>query len=67
MTGYLDDGAAGLQLIKRAGGIAVVQDPADAAVPEMPINALKRVCADYRLCVQDIAPLLERLTLPLKQ
>ena len=65
LTGYLNDGAAGLQVIERAGGIAVVQDPADAAVPEMPINALKRISADYRLCLQDIAPLLERLTLPL--
>jgi two-component system, chemotaxis family, protein-glutamate methylesterase/glutaminase len=43
LTGALDDGAAGLAAIKAAGGIAIVQDPNDAFVGEMPRRALEAV------------------------
>jgi len=40
LTGTLGDGAAGLSALKQCGGITVVQDPSDAAFPEMPTTAL---------------------------
>ncbi len=43
LTGALDDGAAGLARIAAVGGIALVQDPADAAVAGMPEHALLAV------------------------
>ena len=46
LTGYLGDGAAGLQAIKQRGGIAVIQDPMDAEYPSMPMTALREVDAD---------------------
>lgn len=49
LTGYLDDGAAGLDAIHRCGGVCVVQDPDDAAYPDMPRNALK--ATDVNHCV----------------
>jgi two-component system chemotaxis response regulator CheB len=62
LTGYLDDGTAGLWTIKKLGGTAVVQDPNDAVIPFMPQNALAHVDVDYCLPLDEIAPLLVRLT-----
>lgn len=47
LTGTLSDGASGLAAVHRAGGITVVQDPADAAFSEMPMNALNEVRPDH--------------------
>jgi two-component system chemotaxis response regulator CheB len=41
LSGLLDDGAAGLLSIKRCGGLAFVQAPADAAESEMPERAVE--------------------------
>jgi len=43
----LGDGAAGLSAPKQCGGITVVQDPSDAAIPEMPTTALTRLEPDH--------------------
>lgn len=61
LTGALDDGTAGLFAIKQCGGIAVVQDPAEAYFPSMPESALAYVDVDYRLPLAELAPLLARL------
>jgi len=62
LTGYLDDGTAGLWMVKRLGGTAVVQDPEDALVDSMPRSALLHVRVDHCLPLADIAPLLTRLS-----
>ena len=61
LTGNLDDGTVGLQAIKSYGGIAIVQDPADAEVPSMPRSALEYVDVDYCLPLDEIASTLVRL------
>jgi two-component system chemotaxis response regulator CheB len=45
LSGLLDDGAAGLCAIQDCGGLALVQDPATADAPDMPINALNAIGA----------------------
>jgi two-component system chemotaxis response regulator CheB len=62
LTGSLDDGTAGLWMIKQRGGTAIVQDPLDAEVPSMPENALREVEVDYTVPVSKIAELLVRLS-----
>jgi two-component system, chemotaxis family, protein-glutamate methylesterase/glutaminase len=49
LSGLLSDGAAGLNAIKRCGGVALVQDPSDALAGEMPKRALDATTTD--LCV----------------
>jgi two-component system chemotaxis response regulator CheB len=62
LTGMLDDGTAGLIAIKKCGGITVVQDPADAAYPEMPQSALNNLKVDHCVPVAEMGRLLEKLT-----
>lgn len=54
LTGMLDDGVAGLVVIKEVGGLVVVQDPDDAAFPDMPRSALARVPVDRVLPIDAI-------------
>ncbi|MBW5412856.1 chemotaxis protein CheB [Pseudomonas sp. MAG002Y] len=61
LTGANEDGAAGLRAIHRAGGLTVVQDPAEAFVPTMPEAALKLFTPDFILPVRDINTLLVEL------
>jgi two-component system chemotaxis response regulator CheB len=61
LSGALNDGTAGLYDIKRCGGTAIVQDPADAEIPSMPQSAVQNVSGDYCLPLSEIAPLLARL------
>ncbi|OPY97515.1 glutamate methylesterase [Bradyrhizobium sacchari] len=49
LSGLLSDGAAGLNAIKRCGGMTIVQDPSEAIAVEMPQRALEAAGAD--LCV----------------
>jgi two-component system chemotaxis response regulator CheB len=61
LSGGLDDGSAGLWAIKQFGGLAVVQDPADAEAPSMPEHALQAVEADHKVSVSEMPVLLADL------
>jgi two-component system chemotaxis response regulator CheB len=61
LSGALDDGTAGMVAIKSRGGVAVVQEPADAIYPGMPESVLQHVEVDHALPVAQIGPLLARI------
>jgi two-component system chemotaxis response regulator CheB len=62
LSGVLDDGTSGLWSVKRLGGITIIQEPADALFPQMPLNAQEYVQIDYTVPASQIAALLGQLT-----
>lgn len=61
LTGNQDCGTAGLKSIKARGGLAVVQDPSEANVPEMPESAIKQVAVDHVVSLKNMPSLIARL------
>lgn len=61
LTGANNDGASGLNRIKKKGGLALVQEPESAESPYMPRAALELVEADYILSPEDIGAVLATL------
>jgi two-component system, chemotaxis family, protein-glutamate methylesterase/glutaminase len=61
LTGLLSDGAAGLAAIVAAGGMAVVQQPDDAAYPAMPRHALERTTDAHVVPLRSMAQRICRL------
>lgn len=62
LSGNLDDGSLGMRAIKRAGGIAIVQDPEEAFFPSMPQNAILYNEIDYVLGVDEMPDVIVKLS-----
>ena len=61
LSGGLDDGTHGLDLVKRHGGLAIAQDPEEALIPSMPLSAIQNVEVDHILPARLIGTKLARL------
>lgn len=62
LTGANHDGADGMARIRACGGFTVVQDPDDAQVPVMPLEAIRRSAPNLVLplsAIQALLPMLE--------
>lgn len=55
LSGNMADGTHGLMLIKRVGGVTIAQDPDQAEVNQMPLNAMRQVGVDYVLPVEEMS------------
>src|SRR5271168_4117152 len=60
LTGMGNDGAAGTQAIKRAGGLVLAQDEATSVIFGMPAEAIKTGCVDEVLGIDDIYAAIEK-------
>lgn len=61
LTGSNSDGARGAARIKEQGGVVVVEDPALAEAPEMPLAAMAATRVDRILPLDRIGPFLIEL------
>jgi two-component system chemotaxis response regulator CheB len=61
MSGVLNDGTVGLWQIRKHGGIAIAQDPAEADYGDMPQSAIDNVPLHYWLPAAEIARVLAEL------
>jgi two-component system, chemotaxis family, protein-glutamate methylesterase/glutaminase len=61
LSGALNDGTAGLGVIKQFGGTSIVQDPQESEAPGMPESALRSVNVDYKVTVREMIDVLKRL------
>lgn len=61
LTGLLRDGTDGLRAVHDAGGVTIVQDPAEAEFPDMPTSAMKDLPVTFCLKLADIGPTLDLL------
>lgn len=57
VSGTLDDGVVGLGAIRAAGGTTAVQDPHEAAYPDMPDNAIRAGVVDHVADLRGLAEL----------
>jgi two-component system, chemotaxis family, protein-glutamate methylesterase/glutaminase len=68
LTGFMSDGAIGMECIKRSGGTTVVQHPDDAEFSVLPENVIRKVDTDYIVPLREMSTLLEELAqLPVEQ
>jgi two-component system chemotaxis response regulator CheB len=61
LSGANMDGAKGLENIQEKGGVTIVQEPAEAMVAYMPMQALKLIEPDHILPAKEIGMLLNQL------
>ncbi|MBC7436085.1 MAG: chemotaxis protein CheB, partial [Bdellovibrionales bacterium] len=61
LTGANQDGAAGLARVGKAGGLTVVQEPAEAQSAVMPQAAIDLQAPDYVLPLKQIKQLIAKL------
>lgn len=63
LTGSSEDGAKGIQTIKKYGGFTIAENPETAEYPFMPASAIKTGCVDKILSKKEIKKFLENLSI----
>jgi len=61
LTGANKDGSLGVSIIKKRGGVVIVQEPETASVDAMPLAAIASTKVDYILTLEMIAEMLTQV------
>ena len=61
LTGFLNDGTAGMMAVKQSGGVCIVQDPNEAEFPDMPVSVLNNQEVDYSIGLASIGEVVSGL------
>jgi two-component system chemotaxis response regulator CheB len=61
LTGFLNDGTAGMIALKQSGGICIVQDPNEAEFPDMPLSVLNNLQVDHSISLANMSEVLSGL------
>jgi len=64
LTGANWDGTSGCELIRKTGGLVIVQDPKTAAVSRMPESVIERITPDYVLPIEEIGRQINQIFFP---
>ena len=64
LTGANNDGATGISIIKKYGGLTVAQYPQEAQYPQMPLAAINSGGVENILTLKEIQTFLYQLSLP---
>jgi two-component system, chemotaxis family, protein-glutamate methylesterase/glutaminase len=68
LSGLMDDGVAGMVAIKKCGGICIVQDPAEAQYPALPLAVIEKMKPDYTIPLADMGKvILDHAQMPRKK
>ena len=62
LTGANEDGAYGIERVRRRGGLTIAQDPETAERPDMPAAAIATGAVQHVVPLDEIAPLLVQVT-----
>ena len=62
LTGMLDDGTAGMDAVKRSGGVCIVQDPGEAEYPDMPLSVLDHIDVDHCVTLDKMGDIILKIT-----
>jgi two-component system chemotaxis response regulator CheB len=62
LTGFLNDGTAGMWAIKQSGGHCLVQDPNEAEYPDMPLSVIETMEADHCVPLNAMGNILKKIT-----
>lgn len=66
LTGANNDGANGLNYVKKCGGTTIVQSPEEAEIEIMPLAAMKKTEVDYILSLKSISDFINKINFRIK-
>lgn len=62
LTGFLNDGTAGMWAIRQSGGKTIVQHPDEAEYPDMPLSVMETMEVDHSVPLKQMGAVIKSIT-----